>query len=45
MFPNLGKSYKVEWLQFKSSPLAISATAAGEIEKMVGVLTPIDPRS
>jgi ABC-type nitrate/sulfonate/bicarbonate transport system substrate-binding protein len=32
MFPDLEKSYKIEWLQFKGSPLAISAAAAGEIE-------------
>jgi len=32
MFPHLEKSYKIEWLQFKGSPLAISAAAAGEIE-------------
>ena len=32
MFPNLGKTYKVEWLQFRGSPLTIAAAAAGEIE-------------
>ncbi len=32
MFPNLGKTYRVDWIQFPGSPLIITAAAAGEIE-------------
>ena len=32
MFPNLGEKYNIEWIQFKGSPLAVSASVAGEIE-------------
>ncbi len=32
LFPNIGKAYKVEWVQLMGSPLTISAAAADQID-------------